>query len=350
MSPVPRKAVLMKLVLVDKILLIGTLAILLGACRETEPPSATPIPSIPEIVEMISRSVVHIQTESVQLNQFNQPVPAGGVGTGQVIDEDGHILTNNHVVEGAERIVVTLNDDREFEAVFIGGDFFTDLAVVRIDAESLVPIPIGESSKLRVGDQVIAIGHALDLPGGPTVTGGWVSALERSIDVSENNTMQHLIQTDAAINPGNSGGPLVNARGQMVGINTIRTGSAEGIGFAIAIDHALPLIEELKAKGIVERSFLGVITVNITGGLAMNLGLSVDAGAGIVSIAPGSPAETAGLRVSDIIVGLAGTGLTNVAELRSILAKYQSGATVDVEFYRDDQLLTVSVTLEDRPR
>ena len=218
----------------------------------------------------------------------------GGVGTGEIIDEDGHILTNNHVVEGAQRIVVTLNDNREFEAVFIGGDFFTDLAVVRIDAESLVTIPIGKSSELKVGEQVIAIGHALDLPGGPTITGSWVSALERSIDVSENNTMQHLIQTDAAINPGNGGGPLVNTSGQMIGINTIRIGSGEGIGFAIAIDHALPLIEELKTKGIIERSFLGARTVNITGGLAMNLGLPVSAGAGIVAIAPGSPAERAG--------------------------------------------------------
>ena len=196
----------------------------------------------------------------------------------------------------------------------------------------------------------IAVGHALDLPGGPTVTGGWVSALERSIDVSDDNTLQHLIQTDAAINPGNSGGPLVDAHGQMVGINTIRTGSGEGIGFAIAIDHALPLIEELKAKGIIERSFLGAMTVNITGALAMNLGLPVDAGAGVITIAPGSPAEGAGLHVADIIVGLAGTALTDVAELRGILAKYESGTTVDVEFYRDDQLFTVSVTLEDRPR
>ena len=274
----------------------------------------------------------------------------GGVGTGEIIDEDGHILTNNHVVEGAQRIVVTLNDNREFEAVFIGGDFFTDLAVVRIDAESLVTIPIGKSSELKVGEQVIAIGHALDLPGGPTITGSWVSALERSIDVSENNTMQHLIQTDAAINPGNSGGPLVNTSGQMIGINTIRIGSGEGIGFAIAIDHALPLIEELKTKGIIERSFLGARTVNITGGLAMNLGLPVSAGAGIVAIAPGSPAERAGLRDSDIIVGLAGTPLTNVAEMRSILAKYESGTEVEVQFYRDDQLLNVTVILGDRPR
>ncbi len=344
----------MKPTLFHTVLLIVALASLLGACGDSEPaspaPASSPTPSIPEIVEIISRSVVHIQTEAVQLDQFNRPVPGGGVGTGEIIDEDGHILTNNHVVEGAQRIVVTPNDNREFEAVFIGGDFFTDLAIVRIDAESLVTIPTGKSSELKVGEQVIAIGHALDLPGGPTITGGWVSALERSIDVSENNTMQHLIQTDAAINPGNSGGPLVNTSGQMIGINTIRTGSGEGIGFAIAIDHALPLIEELKTKGIIERSFLGARTVNITGGLAMNLGLPVSAGAGIVAIAPGSPAERAGLRDSDIIVGLAGTPLTNVAEMRSILAKYESGTEVEVQFYRDDQLLNVTVILGDRPR
>ena len=193
--------------------------------------------------------MVHILTEAVRLDQFNQPFPARGVGTGEIIDEQGHVLTNNHVIEGAETILVTLSDGRAFEAELIGGDAILDLAVLRIVAENLVPISIGKSSALRVGDSVIAIGHALNLPGGPTITGGWVSALNRSIDVSPTITMRNLIQTDAAINPGNSGGPLINLDGEMVGISTAKLPSGEGIGFAIAIDPAMPLIEELIANG-----------------------------------------------------------------------------------------------------
>ena len=142
----------------------------------TPPPNPTPpTRTIPEIIKDLTPSVVHIQTEAVQLDQFNRPSPGVGVGTGEIIDEEGHVLTNNHVIAGAERILVTLSDGRAFEAELIGGDSTLDLAVLRIEADGLVPIPIGKSSNLVVGDQVIAIGHALDLPGGPTITGGWVS-------------------------------------------------------------------------------------------------------------------------------------------------------------------------------
>ena len=175
----------------------------------TETPEPTPAPTAsvlttPQIIKALSPSVVRIQTEAVQLDQFNMPVPGVGVGTGEIFDEQGHILTNNHVIAGAERIIVTLSDGRAFEADLVGGDSFLDIAVLRINAEDIVPIPIGKSSNLEVGDHVITIGHALNLPGGPTITGGWVSALERAIDFSAQITMQHLIQTDAAINPGNS--------------------------------------------------------------------------------------------------------------------------------------------------
>ncbi len=204
-------------------------------------PTPTPVEkTIPQIIKELTPSVVHVQTEALQLDQFNQPVPTMGVGTGEIIDESGHVLTNNHVIDGAEKIVVTLSDGRAFEAKLVGRDALLDLAVLRIEADNLVPISIGESSKLQVGDQVTAIGHALNLPGGPTVTGGWVSALNRSVDFSETISMQHLIQTDAAINPGNSGGPLVNLRWELVGINTAKIPTGEGIGFAIAIDPVRP--------------------------------------------------------------------------------------------------------------
>ena len=306
--------------------------------------------NIPEIIKRLGPSVVHIQTETVRLDQFNQPIPAQGVGTGEIIDDKGHILTNNHVIDGAETILVTLSDGRAFEAELIGGDATLDLAVLRIDAEDLVPIPIGKSSALQVGDSVIVIGHALNLPGGPTITGGWVSALDRSIDVSQTITMRNLIQTDAAINPGNSGGPLINLDGEMVGIATAKLPSGEGIGFAISIDPAMPQIEELIAHGRIDRGFFGVSGVNISEALAMNAGLPVTSGVGIASVAPDSPAERAGLRVRDIIVALAGKVVSNTAELDSILIQYRSGESVAVDFYRGDRKRTVNVTLGERPK
>ena len=308
-----------------------------------------PYLSTPDIIQLLSPSVVHIQTEAVQLDFLNRPVPSGGVGTGEIIDEKGHILTNNHVVEGAERILVTLSDGRAFEAELVGRDPSTDLAVVRIDAKDLVPIAIGQSSDLRVGDPVIAMGQALDLPGGPTVTGGLVSALDREIPVSETITIRNLIQTDAAINPGNSGGPLVNQRGEMVGINTAKIQTGEGIGFAIAIDSAKPLIAELIEKGRVERGFLGVSAVNITEALALNNDLPVSDGVGIVSVAPGSPAEDAGLMPLDIIVGMSGREIGNLTDLGEVLIGYKEGSRVDVEFYREDVKMVVTVILGERP-
>ena len=273
------------------------------------------------------------------------------MGTGEIIDGEGHVLTNNHVIAGAERILVTLSDGRALEAELIGGDAILDLVVVRIEAEGLVPIPIGKSSNLAVGDQVIAIGHALDLPGGPTITGGWVSALDRTLDVSQTVTMQNLIQTDAAINPGNSGGPLVNRDGKFVGINTAKLPSGEGIGFAIAIDPAMPLIKELIDHGKIDRGFLGVSTVNITQALSKNFDLPVTFGAGIISVVPDSPADKVGLRERDIIVAMAGKTVNNVAELDSILIGYLAGNSVEVEFFRfrEGTSRKVTVTLAARP-
>ena len=341
------------------------LAFIIAACGGSDPTPTVPLTgtaisapvrssalgtsNMPEIIKALRPSVVHILTEAVRLNQSNQPVPAGGVGTGEIIDDEGHVLTNNHVIDGAETILVTLSDGRVLEAELIGGDSILDLAVLRIDAEGLVAIPIGKSSALQVGDAVIAMGHALDLPGGPTITGGWVSALNRSIDVSPTITMGNLIQTDAAINPGNSGGPLINMAGEMVGIPTVKLPSGEGIGFATAIDPAMPLIQELIANGRIDRGFFGVSGTNISQALARNAGLPVTSGVGILSVAPDSPAEQAGLRVRDIIVSLAGKVVSNTAELDGILIKYRSGESVAVDFYRGDEKRTVNVPLGERP-
>ena len=314
-------------------------------------PNPTPVTrTIPEIIKELTPSVVHIQTEAVRMDQFNLPFPEVGVGTGIIIDEQGHSLTNDHVIAGALRIVVTLNDGRAFEAELIGGDPTLDLAVLLVEAEGLVPIPIGKSSDLVVGDPVIAIGHALNLPGGPTITGGWVSALGRTLDVSPTVTMKNLIQTDAAINPGNSGGHLVNqGDGKFVGINTAKLPSGEGIGFAIAIDTALPIIEELLANGRVDRGFFGISGVNVTEALAMNFDLAVSTGVGIITVVPDSPADKVGLQVMDVIVTMAGTTVSNVAQLDSVLIRYQDGSSLEIEFFRESTSSTVTVTLGERP-
>ena len=196
---------------------------------------------------------------------------------------------------------------------------------------------------------MIAIGHALDLPGGPTVTGGLVSALNRSIDTSDVISIRNLIQTDAAINPGNSGGPLINMKGEMIGINTAKIQGGEGIGFAIAIDPVKQLIDELIASGRIDRGFLGISPVNISETLAMNFGLPITSGVGITSVMPGAPADQAKLKAGDIIVGVAGKGVSSVTDLDSILIEYREGATVEVEFYREDEKQTVIVTLGERP-
>ena len=301
-------------------------------------------------MKILGPSVVHIQTEAVRLDFMKRPVPVGGVGTGQVLDTQGRVLTNNHVVEGAERILVTMRDGRAFAGKFIGGDASLDLAVVKIEADNLVPISIRRSSDLEVGDRVIAIGHALDLPGGPTVTVGYVSALERSIPLSETITMEHLIQTDAAINPGNSGGPLVNEDGELVGINTVKLQGGEGIGFAIAIDPAMPLIEELIAVGKIERGYLGIGPVNVTEGLAMNFDLPVSSGVGVASVAPGSPSERAGLQPQDIIVKIEGQEVASIADLDKVLIAYRKDSTVELELFRGERRLTITVLLGERPK
>ncbi len=303
----------------------------------------------PAIVEALAPSVVHIQTEAVQLDMFNRPVPTGGVGTGSIIDKEGHILTNNHVIDGAQRILVTLSDGRGFEAELVGGDAALDIAVLRIDADDLVPIPIGESSKLRVGDAVIVIGHALDLAGGPTITGGWVSALDRTLQISPSRTMQHLIQTDAAINPGNSGGALVNMDAEFVGIPTAKIPSGEGIGFAIAIDPIQSLIDELIEKGEIGRGFLGASFVNNSAALAMNFNLPTSTGVLVISVAPDSPIKQAGLQHGDIIVTAEDRPIDNTAELDGILIRYPTGGMIEIEYLRDESRFTVTITLAERP-
>jgi S1-C subfamily serine protease len=268
------------------------------------------------------------------------------------MDKEGHIITNNHVVRlgsnrVAQRITVTLSDNRSFSAQVIGTDPQTDLAVIQINANNLTPATTGSSADLRVGEAVVAIGHALALEGGPTVSTGVVSAKDRSLQESDQVTLVGLIQTDAAINPGNSGGPLVNTRSEVIGINTARIpgSTVEGIGFAIAIDNAKPIVQELLARGRVERGFLGLSLVDITPALASANNLPVTSGIGITAISANTPAARAGLQAGDIIVKIGEREIRNRGDLVQALTQYRSGERVIIDYYRGSDRRTVEVTI-----
>ncbi|MGH2437903.1 MAG: S1C family serine protease [bacterium] len=336
------------------------------ACGSDNPaPAATPVPTdasrqadssfdtvspTAELVELLRPSVVHIKSEAATLDVFGQLVPSSGVGTGFIINDEGHIVTNNHVIsinsgDPADDITVTLDDGSQHAATIVGRDPPTDIAVLKIDAQSLKAAALGNSSELRVGEDVIAIGNALDLPGGPTVTKGVVSALGRLIQ-EEGVSIPDAIQTDAAINPGNSGGPLVDLDGNVVGITTaVIRGNAEGIGLAISIDTAEPIIQELIAEGSVNRGFLGITIQEITPSLAQQFDLAVDHGVGIRSVQPNGPADQAGLEQGDIIVGLGGTEIRTSGDLFSALTEHRAGDVVEMEYYHNGTVETVEVTL-----
>lgn len=304
--------------------------------------------STPDLVQAVTPSVVHIAAEADLMGRFTGRT-SRGVGTGVIVDADGHILTNNHVIEDASRITVTLSDSRVVSAEVVGLDPTTDLAVLRIDAPDLHPAALGDSSQLLVGSDVVAIGHALDLEGGPTVSKGVVSALDRVLQADAQTTIAGLIQTDAAINPGNSGGPLLNMHGEVIGINTAIIESGQGIGFAINSNEAKEIMGELIEFGFVERAFLGIVPVNITRGIAENLGLPVEQGIAIGSIVPGFPAAAAGLQQADIIVALDDAPIVNTAYLSRFLAEHQPGERVTVTFYRGQEELHAVIDLGNRP-
>ncbi len=302
------------------------------------------------VVKALTPSVVQIVTEDRAMDMFNQPVPSRGVGTGIILDERGHILTNNHVITGAQRITVTLSNGESFPAEQVGGDALTDVAVIRIDAVGVQAAILGRSSDLQVGQEVIAIGHALGLPGGPTVSKGVVSALGRSIDTSPQTTMVDLIQTDAAINPGNSGGPLANTRGEIIGMNTAIIQGSQGIGFAINIDDAKIVAAQLMERGYVERGFLGITPFNISLGLADQLGVPVTEGILLVRVVPDSGAGKAGLREEDVIVQMGGEPIRNTGELSKFMIANLPGETVTIVFFRGTDKKTTQATLGEHPK
>ena len=307
-----------------------------------------------QIVEKLAPSIVRVQTEGATLDIFGRITPGGGVGTGVIIDTAGHIVTNNHVVtvgggnRPADRITVTLADQRTASATIVGRDQAIDLAVLKIDATNLVPAVFGDAESLEVGQDVVAIGFALDLKGGPTVTRGVLSAKGRTID-EQPYTINDAIQTDAGINPGNSGGPLVNANGEVIGINTAIIQGAQSIGFSISVALVTPAVRDLIDRGKIDRAYLGVGTVDVTASIARSFNLPVDKGIAVTAVGRGTPAEAAGLRQNDVIIKIDGQEVANNGSLLAILAKRQAGDTVPVEFYRGSDLKKIDVRLDSRP-
>jgi S1-C subfamily serine protease len=301
-----------------------------------------------QVIDRVSPAVVNVRTNIGAGSQ--QPE-----GTGFIVRPDGVVVTNFHVVEGAFEVKVITADGRRFDARAIGGDSAADLAVLKIDASGLPTVPLGNSDRLRLGESVVALGFALGLEGGPSVTSGIVSGLGRTIEAGgpnvETRTYEDVIQTDAAINPGNSGGPLVDLRGRVVGINTAGVGAAaaENIGFAIAINRAAPIIEHAIDDPEGPSPLLGVSTRTVTPTVAAQLGLAVDRGVLVVGLLEGGPADEAGIETRDVIVAVAGEEVIDNDSLQTRLLEHEPGDEVQIGFVRVDETQTVQVTLGVRP-
>ncbi len=279
---------------------------------------------------------------------FNmQQAPQEGLGSGFVIDKQGHIVTNNHVVRGADELTVTLTDKRQFKAKVIGADAKTDIAVIKIDADDLTPVEFGSSAQLRLGQWVIAAGNPFGLSS--SITAGIVSAKGRShMNLAD---YEDYIQTDAAINPGNSGGPLVDLMGRVVGMNTAiftRTGGSMGIGFAIPMDLARPVIESLKKDGTVTRGWFGVGIKNLSPEDRKDYSYKGD-GVLVSEVTKKSPAEEAGIKAEDILTKIDGQPVKDVDELRTTIATMRPGSSVEVELVRDGDEHKVSVEIGKQP-
>ena len=319
--------------------------------------------AIRDVAQQVRPAVVQITNEQVRFDSFtNQPftVPAG-VGTGVIYDDQGHILTNNHVIAGAQQLTVALPDNENvYAATLVGADPYTDLAVLKIDGQNLPMARLGDAQKLQVGDWVVAIGNALGLPGGPTVTTGVVSALGRTVQEPGENGgagpyLFDTVQTDAAINPGNSGGPLINLQDQVIGINTLVATQAEpgvpaqGIGFAISIATAKEIADQLVETGRASHPYIGVQQLPLNPLIASRLGTKVKSGVVVVSVGEGTPAAAAGLQPRDIITEIDGVAVADDAAFAKIINSHKPGDTIDLTVVRGEQTIHSKATLAERP-
>ena len=314
------------------------------------------------VYKRVLPSVVNITSTTLVFNFFYGTVPQHGQGSGFILDHSGHVLTNFHVVEGANRgIEVMLSNKRRYAAKVVGTDRAHDLALLQIDAPNLQPVTLADSGGLSVGQKVYAIGNPFGLSG--TMTRGIISSI-RSIRGAEGAPIEDAIQTDAAINPGNSGGPLLNSRGEVIGINTMIASNgadqSSGIGFAIPINTAKAVLADLTRYGRVKRPSLGIVSYGIGPDLASQMGLAVDSGVLIQKVISGGAAEQAGLRGGDqqayvgntpimlggdLIVAIDGQGVSDPQDINALMDKHQAGDTISVTFYRGRRQITLKLIL-----
>jgi S1-C subfamily serine protease len=302
-----------------------------------------------QAADVISPSVVNIEVAPTPSPSYERAQPRA-TGSGFVFTPDGYILTNSHVVHGSGRVDVTVSDGRRMRADLIGDDPETDLAVLRISAGDLPAAPLGDSNRIRVGQLVIAIGNPYGFQ--CTVTAGVISALGRSLRARSGRLIDNILQTDAALNPGNSGGPLVSSRGEVIGVNTATIMPAQGLCFAIAINTAKFVAGRLIRDGRIVRGYIGMAGQNVQ--LPRRLvhfhKVAVPSGVMIVSLEPGSPAERAGLKPGDVLVGLGGKPVGSIDDLQRLLSSECVGVTTEVLVVRATELLTLSVVPAESPR
>jgi len=319
-----------------------------------------------KVFERVKPAVVNIVTTTLTLNFWMEVVPQKGQGSGVIIDHNGYILTNNHVVARAQKITVTLADGRKVDAKLVGRDPDSDIAVIKIPSEYVEAVAVlGDSDTLKCGQKVIAIGNPFGLS--HTLTTGVISALDRDIVTADGSRLEGLIQTDAAINPGNSGGPLLNSAGEVIGINTAiytTSGGYQGIGFAIPINREKEIATQLVMQGRVIRPWLGICGITVTKHISRTLGLGTDKGVLVVRVIDSSPADQAGIRGGnkevvidgvrflaggDVITAIEEYEISSVRQLKKVLAKMKVGQTVSVRIYRDGMPMEIDVTLAERP-
>lgn len=304
--------------------------------------------SVLDVVEKVSQSVVNINTVRLLHDVFYRVVPIKGMGSGTIIDSKGYVLTNNHVIEGAGKIEVTLTSGEVLAGKLAGVCTTTDIALIKVDGDRLPAADLGDSDKLKVGQRVFAIGNPFGLAGGPSVTAGVVSAVNRSIR-SKRGVFEGLVQTDAAINPGNSGGPLVDVQGRVVAINTAIIPFAQGIGFAIPINSARICSDEIVLHGRVVRPWVGVSGLSVTREIADYYGLSVDSGVLVAEVVPRGPAHRAGLAKGDIVIGLDDTSIRSVEELQREVTKRKIRDKIRLRVVRGSRKLVTELVLKETP-
>nr|WP_273003131.1 Do family serine endopeptidase [Acetomicrobium hydrogeniformans] len=348
------------------VMMIG--AIVTGISMEAIAKPVDPVAGNPiaKIAEEASPAVVNIDTETMvkrplfpfaddpffrqffgdQWDQFTQIIPMKGKGSGFIVSKDGYILTNNHVIEGADKITVSLADGRQLDAKIVGKDPTFDLAVIKVTAGNLPVLPLGDSDALQVGEWVVAIGNPFGLD--HTVTVGVISAKNRSIRAG-NVSFDGFLQTDAAINPGNSGGPLLDLDGKVVGINTAIIPYAQGIGFAIPVNMAKSVIDDLVSYGRVRRGWLGVYVQPLTSDIAQAYGLKVEKGAVVADVVPDSPADKAGIERGFVITKIDGVEINDAQDLVFQIRKRMAGDKIKIEMATSSGKRSITVTLEEIP-